>query len=80
MIWKWNKAVTSWGLLVRGFIEVQAVTLETNEMSKRVLRRCGFEAVLPGLRLVRGVPRDFLLFSRRAVSNATPTAPVYRHP
>jgi RimJ/RimL family protein N-acetyltransferase len=75
------KAVTSWGLQVRGFIQVQAVTLETNEMSKRVLRRSGFdfEKLLPDFRLVRGAPRNFLLFSRRDVPIATPAALVHDH-
>lgn len=75
------EAVTSWGILVCGFAQIQAITLESNEKSKHVLRRCGFdfEKVLPSLRLVRGVPRDFLLFARRAVSNDIPMSPVHRH-
>jgi RimJ/RimL family protein N-acetyltransferase len=74
-------AVTSWGIHVRGFVQVHAITLETNEKSNQVLRRCGFdfEKVLPALRLVRGAPRDFLLFSRRSVPNAIPMSPVHRH-
>lgn len=75
------KAVTNWGLRVRGFAQVQAITLKTNEKSQQVLRRCDFdfEKVLPALRLVRGVPRDFLLFSRRVVANDMLLSPVHRH-
>jgi [ribosomal protein S5]-alanine N-acetyltransferase len=63
------KAVSRWGLNVYGFVRVQATTLETNENSKQVLQRCGFEfeGKLHCYRMVRGVPRDFLLYS--VVSN-----------
>lgn len=75
------KAVTGWALRVHGLVQVQAITMETNELSTRVLRRCGFnfEKVLPSFRLVRGTQRDFLLFSRRVVPNAIPVAPVHLH-
>lgn len=59
------KWIVSWGHSVRGFSRIQACVLDTNIASKRVLEKCGFsqEGELRNLRMVRGVPRDFFLYS-----------------
>lgn len=59
-------AVTDWGFLERGYLRVQAVTLETNVPSIRLLDRCGFalEGKLRNYRIVRGEARDFLMYSK----------------
>lgn len=59
------KWIVSWGHSARGFSTIQACVLDTNVASKRVLEKCGFnqEDKLRSLRMVRGVPRDFFLYS-----------------
>ncbi len=59
------KWIVSWGYSVRGFSRIQACVLDTNVASARVLEKCGFsqEGKLRNLRIVRGVPRDFFLYS-----------------
>lgn len=58
-------ALTNWGFLERGYQRVQAVVLETNAPSIRLLERCGFafEGKLRNYRVVRGDARDFLMYS-----------------
>ncbi len=61
-----GKAAVAWGFGERGWVRVQATVLEPNKGSIRVLQKCGFalEGRLRNFRLVRGTPRDFLLFAR----------------
>lgn len=63
-----------WGLAQRGWVRIQATTLPEHLASQKVLLRCGFEqeGLLRNLRIVRGVPRDYLLFAR-IPARATPT-------
>ena len=60
------QAAVRWAFQVRGWVRVQATTLEPNRASQRVLQKCGFalEGRLRNLRMVRGQPKDYLLFSR----------------
>ena len=60
------RAVADWGLTERGFVRVQATTLDTNVRSVAVLERSGFaaEGLLRNYRMVRGSPRHFHLFSK----------------
>jgi [ribosomal protein S5]-alanine N-acetyltransferase len=57
-----------WGFEQRGWLRIQATTLEPHLASQRVLAKCGFayEGRLRHYRLVRGEPRDYLLFARLA--------------
>ncbi len=71
--WHWGKgiatkccrAATLWGFRVRGWHRIQGTTLLSNTRSQRVLEGCGFrrEGVMRNLRLVRGQPADFWLYS-----------------
>jgi RimJ/RimL family protein N-acetyltransferase len=58
--------VSDWGLRERGFVRVQATTMESNVPSIQLLEKCGFllEGKLRNYRLVRGEPRDFFMFSK----------------
>jgi len=58
--------VADWGFRERGYVRVQATTMETNVPSIRLLEKCGFglEGKLRSYRLVRGEPRDFFMFSK----------------
>jgi len=60
------QAVLGWGFSDGRLNRVQAVVLPSNGASIAVLDRCGFtkEGVLRQYRMVRGAPRDFLLYSR----------------
>ncbi|MFH1933472.1 MAG: GNAT family protein [Pseudomonadota bacterium] len=60
------KAVTAWGFEVPGFVRIQATTLKSNEPSKKVLQKCGYEyeGILRKFRMVRGIPHDFLIYSK----------------
>ncbi len=60
------RAAVRWGFAARGWVRVQATTLEPHLASQRVLAKCGFalEGRLRHFRLVRGEPRDYLLFAR----------------
>lgn len=62
-------ALTNWGFLDRVYQRVQAVVLETNAPSIRLLERCGFafEGKLRNYSVVRGEPRDFLMYSKLPV-------------
>jgi ribosomal-protein-alanine N-acetyltransferase len=59
-------AAVRWGFEQRGWVRVQATTLEPHAASQRVLLKCGFEyeGRLRNLRMVRGEPRDYLLYAR----------------
>jgi ribosomal-protein-alanine N-acetyltransferase len=59
------QAAVAWGFERAGFVRIQATTLESNLASQRVLNKCGFafEGKLRNYRVVRGLPRDFLLYS-----------------
>ena len=69
----WGKGIATdiCGLLVDwahsdvGLVRIQATTLETNERSVRVLKRCGFEpeGLLRSYRMVRGQPGNFFMYS-----------------
>jgi len=64
-------AAVQWAFRTRGWVRVQATTLEANVASQRVLKKCGFafEGRLRNFRMVRGQPGDYLLFS------TVPTSP-----
>ena len=55
-----------WGFSKLGLVRVQATTLEENVASQRVLKKVGFEpeGKLRNFRIVRGNPKDYLVFSR----------------
>jgi ribosomal-protein-alanine N-acetyltransferase len=55
-----------WAFARQGWVRVQATTLESHVASQRVLQKCGFEfeGKLRNFRIVRGEPRDFLLYAR----------------
>jgi RimJ/RimL family protein N-acetyltransferase len=57
--------LVGWGFGTRGYVRIQATTLETNAASARVLHKCGFEreGLMRNFRAVRGRPRDFWLYS-----------------
>lgn len=61
-----SEVLIRWGGLHLGLRRIQATVLDTNEASVSVLRHCGFEreGLLRQYRVVRGVSRDFWLFSR----------------
>jgi RimJ/RimL family protein N-acetyltransferase len=58
-------AAVQWAFTVKGWVRVQATTLERHQASQRVLAKCGFqlEGTLRNFRIVRGVPCDYLMFS-----------------
>jgi RimJ/RimL family protein N-acetyltransferase len=58
-------AAVRWAFRHRGWVRVQATTLVPHVASQRVLLKCGFELEgrLRNFRIVRGEPRDYLLFS-----------------
>lgn len=60
------RALTEWALDEKGFVRIQATALDTNAASIRVIEKSGFayEGLLRNLKMVRGLPRDFLLFAR----------------
>lgn len=62
------RAAVRWGFAERGWVRVQATTLEPHVVSQRVLQKCGFtfEGRLRHFRIVRGVPSDYLLYARLA--------------
>lgn len=66
------RGAVDWAFEARGWVRVQATTLEDHVASQRVLRKCGFELEgrMRNFRIVRGAPRDYLLFA------AVPAAPV----
>lgn len=65
-------AAVRWAFVHQGWVRVQATTLERHTASQRVLLKCGFEfeGKLRNLRMVRGEPRDYLLYSSVPVARA----------
>ena len=63
------RSVVAWGFENREYVRIQGATLETNVRSVRVLQKCGFslEGTLRNYRMVRGEPRNFLLYSTLTV-------------
>lgn len=57
--------MVAWAHEEVGFRRIQATVLDANARSRRVLEKCGFiaEGMLRSYRLVRGTPRDFLMYS-----------------
>ncbi|MBT9487019.1 MAG: GNAT family N-acetyltransferase [Rubrivivax sp.] len=64
-------ALVHWGLQQRGWVRIQATTQLPAQASQRVLQKCGFEreGVLRHFRLVRGLPQDYVVFSRLPDAN-----------
>ncbi|MFZ6686389.1 GNAT family N-acetyltransferase [Undibacterium sp. SXout11W] len=60
-----SRALIAWIMTEHEFIRVQATVLDTNLRSVRVLKKIGFELEghLKKYRIVRGEPRDYLMFS-----------------
>lgn len=60
------EAAVAWAFTEKGWVRIQATTLVEHVASQRVLAKCGFayEGRLRNFRLVRGEPRDYLLFAR----------------
>ncbi len=54
-----------WSFRDAGFVRVHALTCDTNERSARLLERVGFtrEGLLRSFRPIRGVPRDYWMYS-----------------
>mgnify|MGYP000872208773 FL=1 len=62
------RAATAWGFAEQHYVRIQAMALDSNAASIRVLERCQFtvEGKLCSCRMVRGEPRDFWLYARIA--------------
>ncbi|CAN5473762.1 GNAT family N-acetyltransferase [soil metagenome] len=70
---RWGRGVATavcreavrWGFSQLGLVRIQATTLEENVASQRVLQKAGFapEGMLRNFRIVRGTPRNYLVFS-----------------
>jgi len=58
-------AAALWGFEAKAWHRIQATTVLSNVRSQRVLERCGFqkEGLARNLRLVRGAPTDYWLYS-----------------
>lgn len=58
-------AAVSWAFQHKRWVRVQATTLEEHVASQRVLLKCSFEfeGKLRNFRIVRGEPRDYLLYA-----------------
>lgn len=59
-------ALCRYGFERLGYLRIQATVLDSNLASRRVLEKAGFarEGLLRRYRLVRGQPRDFLMYAR----------------
>lgn len=59
-------AATRWAFRQRGWVRVQGTALEENAASQRVLLKSGFEfeGRLRNFRIVRGEPRDYMLYAQ----------------
>lgn len=66
------RVVVNWSQSACQFRRIQACVLDTNAGSMRVLEKSGFlfEGVLKNHRVVRGTPRDFLLYVVPSSGNA----------
>ncbi|MEG2030768.1 MAG: GNAT family N-acetyltransferase [Janthinobacterium sp.] len=62
------QAACDWALRTQRWVRVQAVVLDTNAASVRVLEKAGFEREgwLRSYRVVRGTPGDFFMYARVA--------------
>lgn len=60
------QAVVAWGFERRGYACIHATALDSNAATARVLQKCGFslQGKLPRYRRVRGVARDYWLYSK----------------
>ncbi len=60
-----TRAAVAWGFQERQWVRIQGTTLEPNLASQRVLLNAGFlyEGRLRNFRIVRGEPRDYLLYA-----------------
>ncbi len=60
-----SRALIAWIMTEHEFVRVQATVLDTNLRSVRLLKKIGFEfeGHLKKYRIVRGEPRDYLMFS-----------------
>jgi ribosomal-protein-alanine N-acetyltransferase len=60
------QGAVQWAFREQGWLRVQATVLEPNAASRRVLEKSGFEyeALLRSFRLVRGEPKDYLMFAK----------------
>lgn len=68
------RLLTEWAHSDAGLIRVQAVVLDSNQRSERVLERCGFEyeGLLRSYRLVRGRPGDFAMYAHLSDASSAP--------
>jgi ribosomal-protein-alanine N-acetyltransferase len=59
------QVMVAWAHRHVGLTRVQATVLDSNVRSQKVLERCGFarEGLMRSYRMVRGVPRDFVMHS-----------------
>ena len=59
------RAAVAWGFEVRQWVRIQGTVLEPNVASQQVLLKAGFvyEGLLHNFRIVRGEPRDYLLYA-----------------
>lgn len=66
-------AALSWGFTDQGLVRIQATVLESNAASIKVLEHTGFEfeGKLRNFRVVRGRPRNFLMYSRIPTDSPT---------
>jgi [ribosomal protein S5]-alanine N-acetyltransferase len=62
-------AAVRWAFQHKRWVRVQATTLVEHAASQRVLLKCGFafEGRLRNFRIVRGEPRDYLLYARTPI-------------
>lgn len=60
------EAAVAWAFAEKGWVRIQAATLVEHVASQHVLAKCGFayEGRLRSFRIVRGEPRDYLMFAR----------------
>lgn len=59
------RAAVTWGFEIRQWVRIQGTVLEPNLASQRVLLKAGlvYEGLLHNFRIVRGTPRDYLLYA-----------------
>lgn len=59
------RAALVWGFGEQRWVRIQATVLPENEASLKILASCGFalEGTVRNFRIVRGAPRDYLLYA-----------------
>ena len=59
------QATIKWGFDTQDFVRIQAIVLDSNQRSRRVIEKCGmhFEGRCRNYRMVRGEPRTCDLFA-----------------